>query len=98
MNLLAKKAGVPYCCFEHSPDDFFPMNKKHFAGYKKVIDESERFVNVSEYSFKEINKVYNFDPSKNFTLYNYSQDSLNFKNEKSILNLKCIPQEVGHIV
>lgn len=81
-NLLSKKFKLPYICFEHSPDDFLPVNKKHFYGYKKVIEESKNLVSVSEYSFTQVNKIYNFPVSKNFTLYNYSQDAKNLKDEK----------------
>jgi len=98
VNKLAGKLKVPYCCFEHSPDDFFPINEKHSDAYKKVINESKKFINVSEYSFTQIKNVYNFSEDKNFTLYNYSQDAQSLKDEKKLSDLKFYDRSKKYIV
>lgn len=56
-----------------------------YFGYGNVGDEA-----ILEYELRDL--------QFHFPLYEFIVITDNFKNEKSILNLKCIPQEVGHIV
>jgi glycosyltransferase involved in cell wall biosynthesis len=96
-NAVFHKMRIPYVCFEHSPDDFIPLNEKHSTAYKKVVEESRYFINVSDYSFKKINDVYDFKKSNNVTLYNYSQDAMKYKDD-TVLARFGINKNNKHII
>jgi glycosyltransferase involved in cell wall biosynthesis len=96
-NVFNRKKNIPYICFEHSPDDFFPLNSKHYSAYKKVVGNSLKFINVSEYSYSIIEDVYHFNENKNYVLYNYSQDAVKFRNS-SIMKAYGLDEKKKYII
>jgi glycosyltransferase involved in cell wall biosynthesis len=78
--MFSLKNDIPYVCFEHSPDDFIPLNQKHSEAYRNTVEDSMAFINVSQYSFDLINKIYTFKNINSLVLYNYSQDAMKFRN------------------
>lgn len=95
---IKKDLNINYICFEHSSDDFIPRNMQHKNVYKKVIENSSKFINVSQYSFDMINEHYNFANDINKVLYNYSKDSKCYLNEKEVKKLNFYDVNKKYII
>ena len=95
---IKKDLNINYICFEHSPDDYIPKNKKHKDIYKKIVDNSAKFINVSQYSFDKIDEYYNFDRKINKVLYNYSKDAKYYIDENKLKNLEFYDKNKRYII
>lgn len=95
---IKKDLNINYICFEHSPDDFIPRNKNHKDIYKKIVDNSANFINVSQYSFDKIDVYYNFNKNINKVLYNYSKDAKYYIDEKELKNLGFYDKKKKYII